>query len=913
MSPVARKRNTVALTAILLVTAGIFLLDLLTPLGMAAGSLYMIPLLFTPWAVPLRLPAVLGAFSTLLIVLGALFSPPGASPDMVLFNRTVAIIALWVAVWMLTMKNRAVQHLHQAQTRLTGILDNALDAVIEMDEAGRITDWNQRAEVIFGWTAHEAIGRKIDETIIPVEYREAHRQGLRRFLATGESRVFDRRLELTALRRDGRLFPVELSILPVKIGAEYRFSAFVSDTTLRKQAEEERRKVLQDRLLLLESTGEGIFGIDRQGRCTFINRAGAAMLGYSADDMLGRDMHELIHHTRRDGSPYPIADCPIAHARQNGEKCRLTDEVLWRRDRTSFSAEFTAHPVIEHGRILGAVVTFADITARKRSEQAFHSLVEGTAAAVGHEFFHSLVQHLAAALEVRYALLGEFTDDAKTRVRTLAVWDGARFLDNFEYPIADAPCEGVLDASQWFYPRDIRARFPRARLLADLGVESYLGTRLTGPTGQTIGLLAVLHTAPMPEDNIAPALLKVFAARAAAELERLRMEDALRRSEDHLRQAQKMEAVGRLAGGIAHDFNNLLMVLNGYGEVLLDKLDPASPLHHYALEITKAGERAASLTEQLLAFSRRQTAHPQVLDLNGRVTAMRDMLARLLGERIELVATLAPDLAHIRADRGQIEQVIMNLAINARDAMPQGGRLTITTANTSLAKPYSGSHSLVQPGAYATLTVHDTGHGMDAETLSHVFEPFFTTKAQGKGTGLGLAIAYGIVEQSGGHIDVRSTTGEGTTFSIYLPQATDMTEARSKPQAAGEPARGTETILVVDDMDAVRLLTRKCLEDAGYQVMEASHGTEALTLGKRHPGPIHLLLTDVVMPQMNGPELADSLAHTHPETKVLFMTGYTDDVLFQQEGPTRKAPLLHKPVSPATLIRTVHDLLAASR
>ena len=913
MPPAANRNRRVALSAILLVTAGIFLFDLWMPIGMSVGTLYLIPLLLTPRVVSPRLPIVMATLSTVLIIVGALLSPPGASPDIALVNRTMAIGAVWVAAWLLTQRKTAVQHLHQAQTRLTGILDNALDAVVEMDEAGRITDWNRQAESIFGWTALEAIGRDIAETIIPPDYRDAHKQGLRRFLATGEGRVLNQRLEITALRRDGTTFPVELSILPIKIGATYRFSAFVADITARKRVEEERNKIAQDRLLLLDSTGEGIFGVDTQGRCTFINRAAAAMIGQAPADTLGRNMHELIHHTRRDGSPYPIEDCPIAHAWQKGQRCHLTDEVLWRRDKTSFSAEYRAHPIVEQGRILGAVATFTDITARKRSEQAFRSLLEGTAGTVGDQFFHSLAQQLAAALEVRYVLVGEFVDEARTRVRTIAVWGGTSFLDNFEYVTASTPCEEVTESGQWFYPREVRTKFPQAGLLADLGAESYLGTGLTDRTGKTIGLLAVLHTAPMPIDELAPALLKVFAARASAELERKRVEDALRRSEEYLRQAQKMEAVGRLAGGIAHDFNNLLMVLNGYSEVLTAKLDSASPLHPYVQEIARAGERAAALTQQLLAFSRRQTIDLQVLDLNSRVAAMRSMLARLLGEQIELVATLDPSLGCIRADKGQIEQVIMNLAINARDAMPQGGTLTISTANVELHQPRSGSHSTIQPGAYAVLTVRDTGLGMDADTLSHIFEPFFTTKAQDKGTGLGLATTHSVVAQSGGYIDVRSAPGQGTTFSIYLPRVTEAAHAPTEPESEGAPGTGSETILLVDDMETVRSLARRCLEEAGYHVMEASHGAEALTLSARHPEPIHLLLTDVVMPQMNGPELADRLVRAHPETKVLYMTGYTDDVLFQQGRPEWRDHLLQKPVSPTTLIRKVHELLDVSR
>ncbi len=385
-----------------------------------------------------------------------------------------------------------------------------------------------------------------------------------------------------------------------------------------------------------------------------------------------------------------------------------------------------------------------------------------------------------------------------------------------------------------------------------------------------------------------------------------------KRLEEQFRQSQKMEAVGQLAGGIAHDFNNLLTVITGYCQILLTAADQGDPRREELEQIKEAGDRAASLTRQLLAFSRKQILEPKVLDLNAVVTNLDKMLQRLIGEDIALRTALSPALGCVKADPGQIEQVIMNLAVNARDAMPQGGRLTIETAYADLDESYAKERFAVQPGPYVMLAVSDTGSGMDTETQAHIFEPFFTTKGQGKGTGLGLSTVYGIVKQSGGYIWVYSEPGRGTTFKIYLPRVDAQAEALEPRSPLQESLQGTETILLVEDEERVRRLARTILAGHGYSVLEAPNGAEALRISEQRGGAIHLLVTDVVMPGMSGGELASQLIAKHLHMKVLFVSGYTDDAIVRHGVLQAGIPFIQKPFTPSTLARKVREVLDAS-
>ncbi|MEW6127495.1 MAG: ATP-binding protein [Acidobacteriota bacterium] len=391
--------------------------------------------------------------------------------------------------------------------------------------------------------------------------------------------------------------------------------------------------------------------------------------------------------------------------------------------------------------------------------------------------------------------------------------------------------------------------------------------------------------------------------------ERKQADEILRRTEEQLLQAQKMEAVGRLAGGVAHDFNNLLTVILGYCHLIKARLDPTNSMHQEIDEIYKSGKRAAALTSQLLAFSRKQVLQPKVLDLNTIVANTSKMLSRLIGEDIRFRTTLDPGLNPVKADPGQIEQVLMNLAVNARDAMPNGGSLSIETANTYLDENYAAQHVEVRAGHYVMLVVSDSGCGMDTKTLAHVFEPFFTTKEKGKGTGLGLATVYGIVKQSGGHIWVYSEPERGTTFKVYLPQVEPTDSSSERSVAADILPLGTETILLAEDELQVREYTSRVLRGLGYKVIEAANGDDALITARQTPETIDLILTDVVMPQLGGKELSEKLKLERPNIKVLFLSGYTADSIVHHGVLKEGVAFLHKPFTSTELAQMVRAVL----
>jgi PAS domain S-box-containing protein len=785
---------------------------------------------------------------------------------------------------------------------LAAVLDTALDAVIRMDSHGVITGWNAQAGATFGWAPAEAIGRLLADTIIPPQYRESHRRGLERFLATGEQQILNRRIEITALHRDGREFPVELTVGPVRVGADWYFTAFVRDVTLRHRAEQAQKAVYRIAQAANVATGlpellgvvHTIVGELLPAQNLFValydEAAGLLAFPYWVDE---HDPHP---------EPRPLLRGLTEYILRTGEPLLVTPEVH-RRLAEEGEADFIGAPSLDwigvplraDDRVIGVLVVQTYVEDVRYGERE-KDILEFVSTQVARAIERQRAQEQLRESETRYRLLFESNPEAMwvydvQTLRFLAVNDAA--IRRYGYPRDEFLAMTVRDVHSSTEHSELERTLGEAA-----GTAHVVGVRHRRKDGGALEVEIV-------SDNIG------FAGRPAR-LVLARDVTERRQLEAQLRQAQKMEAVGQLAGGIAHDFNNLLTAILGSAELLLDALPADHPGREEAQECRKAALRAAELTRQLLAYSRRQVLAPRVLHLNEVVAEMDKLLRRLIGEQVELCAVLATDLGAVWADPGQLEQVIVNLAVNARDAMPEGGKLTITTANAVLDESDVLADPIVVPGAYVMLTVCDTGIGMDADTQARAFEPFFTTKPTGKGTGLGLATVYGIVKQSGGYIQVSSAPGCGTTFSLHFPRVDASVVPNQSDAVAATSLGGSETVLLVEDQEEVRALTHRLLKKGGYDVLVAASGPEALRLAAAQVRPIHLLLTDVVMPGMNGRELSRRLAPTQLGMKVLFLSGYPDDSILRHGALDPGVAFLQKPFSVQALARKIREVLDAA-
>jgi len=653
--------------------------------------------------------------------------------------------------------------------------------------------------------------------------------------------------------------PVELSVLIATINALLRM----------KQAEEKMACLAHQWQSTFDAVKDAIFILDADQRIVRTNQAAEDLFQRPADAMSGRHCWEIVH-----GTTEPIPECPLLRGRQSLQ--RETRELRM----GEFWFEVTVDPILDaENRLTGVVHIMSDITERKQAEEKIRQ---------SEESYRNIFQNAQVGLFRTRISDGKILESNDQLARMFGYNNREEFIAEY------ATWKNYVDPGT------------RERMLEQIHQNGFIENFEARFYRKDRSIFWARYSARLyPEQGWIEGVAQDITEHKRVEEERAKLQE-------QLQQAQKLESIGRLAGGVAHDFNNMLSVVLGYGEIILGDLHQEDPLRDKVQEMVNAGQRAKALTSQLLAFSRKQTLQPQVLDLNNQIRNTEKMLRRLLAEDIELSLIMAKDLPRVLFDPGQLDQVIINLAANARDAMPKGGRLLIETSVVHLDEAYAAAHHEINPGKYVMLAFTDTGYGMDQETLSRVFEPFFTTKEKGKGTGLGLSTVYGIVKQSGGHIWVYSEPGNGTTFKVYLPP----TEAKPKTQAeiVISPApSGGEHILVVEDELSVRNLMKMLFSSLGYTVTVAANGDEALRLVEKMGVKPDLVITDVVMPKMSGKELIDRLRKTYPHLKALFMSGYTDNAIVHHGVLDPDTPFIQKPFNIQEIGKKVREVLGSNR
>jgi PAS domain S-box-containing protein len=739
--------------------------------------------------------------------------------------------------------------------RFEACFQHALDAMLLLDDEGRVRDANPAASRLTGYTRNELLGKTlIDLSAVPDA--EIHRRIWGEFVAAGHQSG-----ELTVRRKNGS-----------KARTEYRKVArvvpgfhlcIVTDVTDRKRAEDAVRESAERYRTLLEEAPFAMQVFDPDGTLRSVNQAWERMWGARREEVLGR-LGALE-------DPRLEVIRPLVRRALDGERVEIPETEIPGSGRTVRGHAFR---LAKGGRQGDVILILEDVTSERHTQEALRfqaMLLDQISDYIVAAGMDGRVTYVNAAL---CGALGRTADELV----------GRSTMEVFPEVTDDTSNREVLEAA-----------------IAD---HQWSGTRtLLGADGAARKL--DLRIKVVPDGSGQPGALFAIGRDMTEQWESSREKQKL---EQQLLQAQKMEAIGRLAGGVAHDFNNIITGIQCYSDIILESLSRSDPLCADVDEIRRAADRAASLTQQLLAFSRKQVIDPRVINLNQLLGESKKMLGRLIGEDVELSLITDVDLERIKADPHQVEQVLFNIAVNARDAMAGGGKLIVETANVTLDETFCRQNPGAVAGEYVMLSISDTGTGMDEETRRHIFEPFFTTKEKGKGTGLGMSTVYGIVKQNNGYIAVESAPGEGATFSIYLPRV-DEPELERRPSGSQVPFSGDETILLVEDEDVVRRLARKILTRKGYRVLEADRGGDAYLMSQDYDGEIDLLLTDVVMPNMNGKDLWEKIRSVRPGIKAVFMSGYTGDVIVHHGILDAGVEFIQKPFNVESLSRKVREVL----
>ena len=767
---------------------------------------------------------------------------------------------------------------HHEDRRFAGLLEAAPDAMVCVDADGRITLVNAQTERLFGYTRDELVGQRV-ELLVPDQARAAHPGHRAGYLADPAPRFMGAGMELEGRRRDGTTFPAEISLSAAETEQGVLVYAAVRDVTGRRLAAESAAQLAS----IIQSSHNAVISKTLDRKIISWNPAAERLYGYAAEEVIGRSIDMLIPESDREQEAQAVA------AVARGERVGQYEAWRLRKDGTPVEVSLLMSPLADRaGAIVGVATVMQDLTDRQRADARFRGVMEAAPDAM-----------VCVDVEGRIELVNAQTE------RTFGYGRDELVGQRVEVLVPDQ-VRGLHPAHRIGYVADPRPR--------PMGTGMQLsGRRRDGTTFPAEVSLAPLHT---DEGLLVIAVVRDVTERLdfLAERERLRTQTERDRLERQLHQSQRLESLGQLAGGVAHDFNNLLGVISNYVDFVDDEVARQLPggrgqaIRDDIEQVRQAAGRAAGLTHQLLAFARQEVIKPQALNLNAVVESVEQLLIRTLGEHIELITDLAVDLSPVLADSGQVEQVLVNLAVNARDAMPGGGKLTIQTSNAEI-DGTMGDRAELPPGRYAALKVIDTGAGMPKEVLDRVFEPFFTTKPKGQGTGLGLATVYGIIKQAGGRLRIYSEPGMGTVLTVLLPVTEQEPAPAVRPAPQAQQGQG-ETILVVEDEPAMREVSRRILARNGYRVIVAGNGREALDILAVQVDHIDVLLTDVIMPQMQGRELADKVRILQPAVRVVFMSGYTQGLLSQQGVLEPGVHLIEKPFSEKALLNKVHEILS---
>jgi PAS domain S-box-containing protein len=765
-----------------------------------------------------------------------------------------------------------IEALRASERQFRDLFESSPDPIFVEDLQGNVLDVNPAACRLHRMPREKLVGKNVLD-LVPAEHREAVKSEFPK-VAAGKLDTFDG-LSLTA---DNLAVPVAIRVGRMNFHGQPALLLHVRDISARIKMETALRSSERRFRALIEKSTDGVTLITAKGINRYASPAATRILGYTAEELFNTDAFQFVHPDDAPRMKEQLAELLKQPGGSVSTRCRYRHKNgawLW--------LQAVGTNLLEVPEVNAIVVNFVDITERMEAEEQMRAVLTSARCLLWH-----------AAVEA--------APDSPEKLS----WH------SFDIPNSDAARvflpvamdEGESYAEAWNrskLPEDLPRAAETGRAAITGGRRGYsVEYRCKLASGETRWIYEDVRIEPLSDTR-----WRAFGVCTDVTDRKL--------LEEQLRQAHKMEAVGQLAGGVAHDFNNLLMIIRGYSDLLIEGLKSDQALHGQAVHIQKAADRAAKLIQQLLAFSRKQVLQPKVLDLNTVARELEPMLRRLIGEDIKLLISCTENLGHVKADRGQIEQVIMNLAANARDAMPQGGRLIIETANAELDAAYAARRADLKPGRYVLLAVSDDGVGMDSETRSHLFEPFFTTKQNNRGTGLGLATVYGIVKQSNGHIWVYSEPNQGSVFKIYLPRVDEPETVEPPPPPETPPQRGTETVLLVEDEDEVRTLAGELLERFGYRVLMAPDGNAALRICEKHGEPIHLLVTDVVMPGMSGRVLAQLLVSMHPELKVLYISGYTDATITHHGVLEAGSAFLQKPFTPNALARKVREVIESKR